>query len=460
MASLTNIPVADALHPTPARAAGRSPVSDAAPNSPRNPLSNFYVLILGMVLFSFLGLFTQAPDWRVMLAVYARYLLWTLIVVGIGLHLGRHGKDRLLTNIAIVMPFFLIGIVAGIFGTDIVMSARLLVFWLLGILAAAVIGEEVDPGTLQRALFWYFFVILIGTILLVIVDPKLAVGTDTRGVFGTGSWSGPFPGKNMLGWVASYALIFGLFTKGVSKGARVTMLIATAICAVCSGSQGGVICGLGAVGFVVVVAMLRRMPLSPGARGATLATLSLVVLPILFVLSGYVLEMLGRDATLTGRTGIWQAFLGRALTFWPIGAGPGSFTTDSAVTSDLSFAFEGLGEIHTPHNIFIATLGETGVFGLLAMVLALSYVAFVLPFRSPATSSLPTSAVAFSMMLGGMIETREVFGPAIGMFLIVLMLTVTRKETALIRIGGIMPLGTPEKAPVPVARPGIPVLGR
>jgi O-antigen ligase len=422
-----HIPVADA----PLSAGRAAPAQRTAAHDGAGSLdgrARFFVGLTWLTIFCFLGIFSVSGGILQALLVVSRYLLWPLILFGAGLHIVSRGGADIGRNMAVVMPFFAIGLISAVAGFDVGTSVRMLTFWLLGVVSASVIAAELPEATVQRTLFAIMFALIGGSLVFVLLFPGIAIGADKRGLFGGGSWNGVFPGKNSLGWVAGYALIFCALVPRTSAMLRILLTVMTVICLFFSGSQGSVVIAAGTAAFVGVVWLLRRTSLSAGARALVLLTIVLIVIPVSITASNMVLELLGRDTTLTGRTDIWHAFFGRAMEYWVIGAGPGSFTTGSSVTEDLTAALTEFGSIFTPHNMFIAVFGETGIFGLLAYVSVLFYAAFVLPFRNERPIALATSAVAFTTAIGGIGETREVFGPAFAMFLLILMLSLSRKR--------------------------------
>lgn len=377
-----------------------------------------------------MGVFSATGGPLSTLLIIGRYLLWPMIIGGVVFNVATRGSQQLLGFVAPLMPFFAIGIVAGLIGYDPVSSIRLLTFWMMGIISAAVIAAELPERTVLRSIFWLMLITLAMSVAFVFLSPKTAVGLDARGLFGGGSWSGIFAGKNALGWFAGYALIFAVFSGGTNLVWRLVLWALLLVCLLFSGSQGSIVISVATAAFMGVIWLLRRTSLSPGARAATLLTLVLIVIPVLISISGLLLTAIGRDPTLTGRTDIWRLFGGRALEYWAIGAGPGSFSTGSPITADLSVALTSLGQIYTPHNMFIATLGEVGIFGLIASVGFLGYVAFVLPFRNLTSGALPASAASFMLLIGGIGETREVFGAAFAIFVILLLFSLARKAVA------------------------------
>lgn len=439
------------------------PVAQSAPGQEKDSSgrTDFFVMLIWLTIFCFLGIFATAGGTVQALFTIGRYALWPLIIFGVGIHVLARGGQEIGKNMAIVMPFFMIGVVSAIFGFDLFTSLRMLMFWLFGVMAASAIGAEVPAYKVQKTLFAIMFVMMAASILLVLFVPSMAVGIDTRGPFGKGTWNGIFAGKNGLGWVAGYALVICAFVPRTSIIVRLVMAALAVTCLIFSGSQGSVAVVMATAAFVAVVWFLRRTSLSVGARASVLMAIVMITIPVSLIGSSLALELLGRDASMTGRTDIWQAFFGRALNYWLIGAGPGSFTTGSSVTIDLTVALAKFGSILTPHNMFIAVFGETGIFGLIAYVSVLFYVAFVLPFRNERPIALATSSIAFMTAIGGIGETREVFGSAFAMFLLILMLSLTRKSTDQDVAAHIPPpqAGRPPVNLVPEPRTRIPVLG-
>lgn len=423
---------------------------------------HLFVLLTWLNVFCFLGIFSVNEGGLKTLSVLARYLLWPLIIFAAGRTISARGMNVVARNMLIVMPFFSIGIVSAIFGYDLFVSIRALTFWILGVLSASVIGVELSVDKALRTLFSIMFTLMAISLLFVFMLPDMAVMADHRGPFGGNSWNGIFASKNWLGWAAGYALVICAFVPRTSILLRIIMASMTGACLIFSGSQGSVATVIATAAFIAVIWLLRKTSLSVGARASLLMTIVMIAIPVLMIGSSLALELLGRDSSMTGRTDIWQAFLGRAMDYWLIGAGPGSFTGNSVVTMDLSVALAKFGSIITPHNMFIAVFGETGIFGLIAYVSVLFYVAFVLPFRNERPIALVTSAIAFMTASGGIGETREVFGTAFAMFLMILMLSLTRKSTDQDASSEIPPLqgGRSPVDLVPEPRSRIPVLGR
>jgi hypothetical protein len=83
--------------------------------------------------------------------------------------------------------------------------------------------------------------------------------------------------------------------------------------------------------------------------------------------------------------------------------------------------------------MYIAVLGELGVFGLAAFVVPLVAMFAVVPFRAAGaenSSRMPLACglIAFNMAMGGIGETHEVFGIGLNMTLLTLAYTALLRE--------------------------------
>ena len=425
-------PVAAMPARTVADAAGNlSPGLDPTPRHAHGVLPSraaFAVLLAWtLVHFTQFGFLDGTESWNIAL-VAMRYLLWPAIGAAFLLHLQTHGYTGLFAILRYLMPFLAIGVVSSMLGFSPPTSLRLVFFWTLGVSCAASIGLEVRDRVLWPTLFWSFFVFVAASIVFVIVDPKLGITRDTRVETG-GAWRGLFPGKNLTGLICLYALLVAWFTPVPGRFLRIVCAAIAAVLMVFAASQGAIATGLLAAEYIVLVGMLRRSSLSPGVQAASLALATIATVAILLFGASSLLQLLGRDASFSGRTDIWAAFLTRASNFWLTGAGPGSFSLSySPITADLAQAFIKYGTIHSPHNMFIAAFGELGIFGLLAYALPLLYFAFVLPCINRSSSALPAATAAFTMVTGGITETREVFGLGLNMFLLVVMIAAMERD--------------------------------
>lgn len=189
--------------------------------------------------------------------------------------------------------------------------------------------------------------------------------------FVVAGWRGTFPDKNSLALYLVFALAVVLvLDRGVSRwgaAALITVLLA--------GAQSAT--GLSVAVLVVVTWLwLGRLRCS-GRRQSALFVLSsigvaLCGFALLLSSTTQVLELYGRDTSLTGRTDIWAAVLGaiadRPLTGYGLGALL-DLGAPSTVTRDLwrEIGFEA---VHA-HNGVLDLVGQLGLIGLVLYLLAL-----------------------------------------------------------------------------------------
>lgn len=425
--SLAHVPVLGADPPLAPRRRASGTVRDTAAGRGLPALSWLYQAIVVLTVLVFLqALLLNSILFK--LGVLARYLLWAGILVGTAAHVARGGGRRLVRGLLPVLPFMLCGLISSLVNSDLD-AMRWVVIWLLGMMAAATIGSEVDDGRLLRLLFWTFGVLIALSIVTVFAFPSIGVLVDTRALDEGNAWRGVFQHKNMLGFVCSLTIASALLAPGLRWFVRAPVLLMALVCTVFSSSGGASIIVATLLLYLLATAVLRRLPVSPATRAILLISAVVLAGLVLWFGAGAIVELTGRDATLTGRADIWPVFFNRALDHWLIGAGPGTFTALSFTTVDLTAELSRYGAIHTPHNFYIAAFGEVGVLGFIAVVGALLFFALVVPFASHRATAQGCGAFALILMVGGVSETREVFGIGISMFLILLLYSAQVNRT-------------------------------
>jgi len=222
---------------------------------------------------------------------------------------------------------------------------------------------------------WRGLILLIATTFfgLAILSTLMALGMPSLGVDQTvhaGAWKGIWWEKNTLGammawgavscfaalhvdprrrwiWMAGAVLCCALVLLSTSKTALLALLLGT------GGAVGIALCRRG-FGFAALMLFL-------GLTGAAGGALVLLIAPVEF------LELLGRDATLTGRTDIW-AILSRQVMEAPwTGYGYRAFWV--AETGPVYWVRQGTDwPVPTAHNGWIETALAIGIPGMLMMI--------------------------------------------------------------------------------------------
>lgn len=199
---------------------------------------------------------------------------------------------------------------------------------------------------------------------------------------GTYSFVGAFASKNQLGFYASLAVLFAfaaLFL-GAERGAwKLVALVCVAVALYClkaSQSATSVLTTAAVAGLCLGLKALEW--LAPAHR--KMLFLVLAVFAVLVLLAGaygggyaLVLGAFGKDATLTGRTYLWQQGIETAAAAPFVGIGYQAFWVQGFAEAERLWAafFIGTRSGFHFHNTFIAATVETGLVGclLLSMVL-------------------------------------------------------------------------------------------
>ena len=366
-----------------------------------------------------------APRFEKVYGVPFQYAMWCLISLAVGLHLLRTGAARLLDVLLPWAPFWLLGVVAGLLGFDPSASLRYSVFWLAMASSAVVAGSALSPQRSLDALRGSLVIILAASILVALLLPK--AGTQ---LYGTAHvWSGVFVSKNQLGWVAALALMLGV--QGVLQRSSTTLsgwlLLLALACLAGAQSKGSFVAAAAGVGYLLLLAGLAKR-FTEGLSAMLAVGLALCSLVFVKLVMPMVLDVLGRDATLTGRTDIWDVYFGAMLKTPWLGQGPGAFTGTSPITEKLARMLSDLGGIYTPHNMFLGAFGDAGVLGLAAFCGALLWIGVVVPIRHGTLLSKALAGICVVTVVGGMVEAHEVYSAGVGGFLLVVVHAIVIRQ--------------------------------
>ncbi|WP_322814961.1 O-antigen ligase family protein [Chloroflexus sp.] len=220
----------------------------------------------------------------------------------------------------------------------------------LGLLYGLLLAVRYRPEEVLRMLGTALAIVVVASLIAVVMVPDWAI----MGFPHEGAWQGVLYHKNALGRLCALALaVFWVLARAErscrSVFWRVAMLIA-GILVLGSRSATGLILALALPAGWWLLRAWSRLPglLRPAAGSLAMA----VFIPGLLVLPNIVesvLEFLGRDLTLTGRTPLWLASIPLALERPLLGYGYGAFWLGErgpsaavwAVTWDASHAHNG-----------------------------------------------------------------------------------------------------------------------
>lgn len=252
------------------------------------------------------------------------------------------------------------------------------------------------PGVTARAGVQYLSHVVCALIAMRVVDTRTLVRGGLAGtalvlcyslVFGvyhldpldgTYSFVGAFASKNQLGFYASLAVLFAfaaLFL-GAERGAwKLVALVCVAVALYClkaSQSATSVLTTAAVAGLCLGLKALEW--LAPAHR--KMLFLVLAVFAVLVLLAGaygggyaLVLGAFGKDATLTGRTYLWQQGIEMAAAAPFVGIGYQAFWVQGFAEAERLWAafFIGTRSGFHFHNTFIAATVETGLIGCLLL---------------------------------------------------------------------------------------------
>jgi O-antigen ligase len=279
------------------------------------------------------------------------------------------------------------------------------------------IGVTLPQQQTLRVVLWTALVILLGSALYALALPNY--GAQVYGAHNV--WRGFFLNKNQLGWFASLTLVVGALCVRRLDG-RLPLLVAlvSAVCLVGSGSKGALVASVLVVAYGYVLVRLRHA-VTPGFGTAIVLVLGLTGGVVAALAYQPLLELLGRDATLSGRTSIWSVFFNAMADSPWLGQGPGAYSGLSPLTAVLANRLDDLGAIVTPHSSYLAAFGDAGLFGLVAFIGLLIYISLVEPLTRRNPLFLMSGTLCFLIAASGFGETHDVFTAGPGWFLLILL---------------------------------------
>ncbi len=272
--------------------------------------------------------------------------------------------------LALVLPRFQV-VLAGARRAPLIDSARRSVALLLSTIFGLYIGARFAQVRYLRLLALVFGVVILASFLFALLPGQIGVMTKPEDL--AGSWRGIYPQKNSLGRVMVLlmmvlAVIAPRFPAWRSY-IRLEFLLAIALLLL-SDSKTSLIVAMVVAAAYCVVSLLRRRS-NPKAALMIGGLLALPVLVVAIFNLDAVFDFFGRDATLTGRTDVWDLIWEEIQNNYWFGYGYQAFWVDPigpATRIWLTLKWDA----PEVHNGYLELWLGLGLFGLLIIVTSMA----------------------------------------------------------------------------------------
>lgn len=260
-----------------------------------------------------------------------------------------------------------------------------------------------------------------GSALATLLLASLAIGIAVpeigqHGAELRGEWRGVFAHKNQLGLTAmlGVGLALPLWALG-SRRLAASLLILAAPALLLAGSATALAASLLSC---LLMAAWTAAGLAGGGPGMRLALLALTTATAVLGFVSYdadIVELLGRDATLTGRVDIWWHLYPVAVEALLLGHGPSYLIVDQALMDYVRQAAD-FASLRSAHSAYLEALLEFGIAGPVVLIGPYATAA-VLWFRARQASAhklgLLVLTLALPLALHNVVESanRIYFGP-------------------------------------------------
>lgn len=274
--------------------------------------------------------------------------------------------------------------------------------------------ERFSPRVLMQLFFWMSLLVIATSTAAIYGLPKLGIHqlSDLDGANHAGSWRGLFNHKNDFGRVIALTasiLLIAVFFNARWRWIALPLFAFCTLLILRSNSSQALMLYITVGVTLLVIVLLMKLP--PTGRGMLL--IFTVPLLLTFQMSSglifdYILQFLGRDATLSGRTDIWSGVLLAMKEHLPLGGGYGA---GWEIVGVRLFALTGI-EVGHAHNGYLDLVTDLGVVGLLVtmgFMIWLAYLCF---------AALMQQRLKGIALLGLMLFIFTVAGNWVGSFLL------------------------------------------
>lgn len=205
-----------------------------------------------------------------------------------------------------------------------------------------------------------FLIIISTSVFLAIFLPKY--GTHIGGEF-DGYWRGALSFKNQMGWIAAIFLVLWLSTDNKGGPLRhagyLLGLLLGGVLLIKTHSSTGLIVSILGFTLLLLLKIINTLKLLKNIFIIILAISIISTFLFHEVLLEYILELLGKDLTLTGRTSIWLALIPVIDDHFYLGVGYSAFWPNV----ESFFGYSWMSLLNHAHNTYVELIVDLGIIG-------------------------------------------------------------------------------------------------
>lgn len=295
------------------------------------------------------------------------FLQMTLPLLCLAMAVMHRGPGVFLSLYSTIMIYPLVCLTSTIWSVDPYNTFKFASLLLLYLLAIAAICQILDMGVFCKIMVKVLVFLILASVVMAVAFPKYGTHQldDSLEAVHYGLWRGVFRHKNHLGAAASTSVFIFLFFRrlmSASFGFRVMCIVAAIACLIFAQSAGSWVAVLV---LLVYYYLIRAVRVSGNILVLIVFCVGALAFAAFFFFSEDLVAIIGRDATLTGRTDIWRIVLEAAWQKPLLGFGYYAATED--FLRPLLVGEVGSAAVDS-HNGYLDVLIGIGIIGLALLV--------------------------------------------------------------------------------------------